>query len=351
MSEIDVEKCSSIEKERRPKGVALLSGGLDSTLAVKLILGQGIEMEAVAIKTPFCDFDCGKGCGHRVKDVARDLNIPLKTVYFGEEYLTMLKRPKFGFGSGMNPCIDCRSMMYKAAKEHMMKTGADFIVTGEVLHQRPMSQNARALKIIEEETHTKGLILRPLSAKALPPADVEMEGLVNRGELCNISGRSRKTQLSLAKKLGIIDPPNSAGGCLLTDRQFSNRIRDLMQHLDADELPSTTDIELLKLGRHFRLSENTKLIVGRNELENFRMHSLIQPNDILLEARDFSGPIGILRTSQNERSQIEKASRIILRYSDCPQDQESGVTISENGITSTFSIFPMGRKDIESLRI
>src|SRR5207249_4907161 len=158
MSQQNVDK--SVD-EKKPKAVALLSGGLDSSLAVRMMLNQGVEIEAVAIKTPFCDFDCGKGCGHRVKEVASDLEIPLKTIYLGEEYLRMLKRPKFGFGSGMNPCIDCRSMMYNAAKEHMKKIDADFIVTGEVLYQRPMSQNNRALNIIEKETDTRGKVLRP----------------------------------------------------------------------------------------------------------------------------------------------------------------------------------------------
>ncbi len=352
MSNYDGEKVSTNQDERRElKGVALLSGGLDSTLAVKMMLEQGIKIEAIAIKTPFCDYDCGKGCGHRVKEVARELDIPLKTVYLDEDYLKMLKRPKYGFGSGMNPCIDCRSMMYSAAKEHMMKTGADFIVTGEVLHQRPMSQNPRALQIIEEESHTKGIILRPLSAKCLPPTKVEKDGWVNRGELCNISGRSRKTQLSLAKEFGLLDVPNAAGGCLLTDPQFSKRIRDLMQHLDVDELPSVSDVELLKLGRHFRLSETTKLIIGRNETENYKLCSLISGNDTLLEVKDFPGPIGILRSNYYEHSQTEKASSMILRYSDSPQNKESDVIASQNGETTTMSVLPMDKKEVESLRI
>jgi len=352
MSKNDVEKCSSNEgKQRKPKGVALLSGGLDSTLAVKLMLKQGIEIEAIAIKTPFCDYDCGKGCGHRVKEVAHDLDIPLKTVFFGKEYLTMLKRPKYGFGSGMNPCIDCRSMMYSAAKEHMMNTGADFIITGEVLHQRPMSQKPKALKIIEEETNTEGIVLRPLSAKSLSPTVAEKEGWVNREELCNISGRSRKTQLSLAKRFGILDAPNAAGGCLLTDPQFSKRIRDLMQHLDVKELPGLDDIELLKIGRHFRLSKSTKLVIGRDELENFKLRSMIVGDDLLIEANDFPGPVGILRTNRYERIEVERASRMILRYSDSPQNLKSEVTISQNGKTSNISTVPMDERDIESLRI
>ncbi len=226
---VDEDSPDAPEQRKKLKAVALLSGGLDSSLAVRIMLEQGVEIEAVAIKTPFCDFDCGKGCGHRVREVASDLEIPLKTIYFGQEYLRMLKRPKFGFGSGMNPCIDCRSMMYNAAKDHMKKIDADFIVTGEVLFQRPMSQNHRALNIIENETGTQGKVLRPLSAKSLPMTDIENDGSVKRENLCNIVGRSRKSQLALARRFGMEDPPNAAGGCLLTDPQFSRRIRDLME--------------------------------------------------------------------------------------------------------------------------
>src|ERR687894_2979974 len=165
---------------KKTKAVALLSGGLDSSLAVRMMLDQGVEVEAIAIKTPFCDFDCGKGCGHRVKQVSVDLGIPLKTVYFGTEYLKMLRKPKYGYGSGMNPCIDCRAMMYRTAKEYMEKIGADFVVTGEVLFQRPMSQNKRALHIIEEEAEMKDKVLRPLSAKHLTPTEAEKDGLVER---------------------------------------------------------------------------------------------------------------------------------------------------------------------------
>ena len=187
------------KKKHTPKAVALLSGGLDSNLAVRMMQEQGVEVEAIAVKTPFCDFDCGKGCGHRVKEVAIELGINLKTVYFGEEYLKMLKDPKYGYGSGMNPCIDCRGMMYNAAKEHMEKIGADFIVTGEVLGQRPMSQNGNALKIIENETQTNGKIVRPLSFRHLPLTDAETQGLVKREKLGDIKGRSRRGQLQLAK--------------------------------------------------------------------------------------------------------------------------------------------------------
>src|SRR5215203_6818775 len=243
MSSNTIENSSEVREKKKAKAVALLSGGLDSNLAVRMMLDQGVEVEAVAIKTPFCDFDCGKGCGHRVKEVASELGVHLKTFYYGEEYLKMLKHPKYGYGSGMNPCIDCRAMMYRTAKQHMEKTGADFVVTGEVLFQRPMSQNNRALHVIEEEAEMKGKVLRPLSAKLLPAIEAEKDNLVKREYLGDIKGRSRKEQIVLAKYFNISDPPNAAGGCLLTDPAFSKRIRDTFEH--AADIPSINDVELL----------------------------------------------------------------------------------------------------------
>lgn len=342
----------AVKQRKKLKAVALLSGGLDSSLAVRIMLEQGVEIEAIAIRTPFCDFDCGKGCGHRVSEVASDLEIPLKTIYLGEEYLRMLKRPKFGFGSGMNPCIDCRSMMYNAAKEHMKKIDADFIVTGEVLFQRPMSQNHRALNIIEKETGTEGKVLRPLSAKSLPMTDIENDGSVKRENLCNILGRSRKTQLALARKFGMDDPPNAAGGCLLTDPQFSRRIRDLMENLDDPEkVPAINDVELLKVGRHFRLSKSAKLIVGRNQNENYMMSSLALKDDIVIEPEEFPGPTCILRSKNYEYWLVEKSSQIGVRYSDSPRRHETNVRVTYRGQVSVISAFPMGDEELESLRI
>jgi tRNA-uridine 2-sulfurtransferase len=322
----DTNNSNSNNKKHTPKAVALLSGGLDSNLAVRMMQEQGVEVEAIAVKTPFCDFDCGKGCGHRVKEVAVDLGIKLKTVYFGEEYLKMLKDPKYGYGSGMNPCIDCRGMMYNAAKEHMEKIGADFIITGEVLGQRPMSQNGNALKIIENETQTNGKIVRPLSFRHLPVTDAEVQGLVKREKLGDIKGRSRRGQLQLAKKYDIADPPNAAGGCLLTDPAFSKRVRDLYDH-SKDTPPDMNDVELLKIGRHFRLSDNTKLIVGRNKMENEILESLKLEDDIIIEVSNHVGPTCLLRTKKQSQREIEIAASTALRYSDSPKNELSTVRV------------------------
>jgi tRNA-uridine 2-sulfurtransferase len=346
------------KKQKPTRAVALLSGGLDSNLAIRMMQEQGVEVEAIAVKTPFCDFDCGKGCGHRVQEVALELGIKLKTVYFGEEYLQMLKNPKYGYGSGMNPCIDCRGMMYNAAKEHMEKTDADFIITGEVLGQRPMSQNGNALKIIENETQTNGKIVRPLSFRHLPLTEAESKGLIKREKLGDIKGRSRKIQLQLAKKFDISDPPNAAGGCLLTDPAFSIRVRDLYDHTKGT--PDINDIELLKIGRHFRLSDNTKLIVGRNKMENEILDSLKLDDDIIIEVSNHVGPTCILRTkkqlssssSSSTEKEIEIAASTALRYSDSPKDKLTSVRIkSSSQDEKEIQVFPIDNKILDELRI
>lgn len=336
-------------EEKKPKAVALLSGGLDSNLAVKMMLEQGIEVEAVAIKTPFCDFDCGKGCGQRVRETADELGIKLKTVYFGEEYVRMLKNPKYGYGSGMNPCIDCRGMMYSAAKEHMENTHADFVITGEVLFQRPMSQNARALHIVEKETSLEGKVLRPLSAKLLPPTDAEKNGLVRRENMGEIKGRSRKSQLTLAKHFGISDPPNAAGGCLLTDPAFSKRVKDILNH--CDDIPTLNDMELLKVGRHFRLTHDAKFVVGRNKDENEIIKALATESDTVIEAKDYVGPTCILRSKKYDHALLERCAAIALRYSDAPKDGESKVNLTTNGNESEITAPPADISTIDTMRI
>ncbi|MGN6613955.1 MAG: tRNA (5-methylaminomethyl-2-thiouridylate)-methyltransferase [Candidatus Nitrosocosmicus sp.] len=355
---IDNQKTESLNSDdkRKIKAVALLSGGLDSNLAVRMVKDQGIDVQAVAIKTPFCDFDCGKGCGHKVLEVSSELDIELKTVYLGKEYLSMLKNPRHGYGSGMNPCIDCRMMMYDEARKHMEEIGADFLITGEVLHQRPMSQNSNALSVIEKETGMEGKVIRPLSAQLLPKTKAEKEGLVDRSLLGSIQGRSRKEQLKLATKYGISNPPNSAGGCLLTDPHFAKRIRDLMQYNISE--PSINDVELLKIGRHFRLNKFSKLIVGRNHSENESILSLLLDSDYLIEPVDITGPVSILRI--NGKPDLRKYKKLLmcaigitLRYSDVLPGKKSDVKVT-NTLSRTNKIItslPYSIVEVEKFRI
>ena len=313
-------------EEKKKKVVALLSGGLDSQLAIKMMQEQGFDVSAVAIKTPFCDFDCGRGCGFEIRERADDLDVNLKTVYLGDEYIEMLKKPKHGIGSGFNPCIDCRSMMFDAGKKHMEEIGAEFIISGEVLGQRPMSQYKQALRIIEKESDLVGKIVRPLSAALLPETDPEKDGLIKRENLGMIRGRTRKNQLEMAKKYGIENPPNAGGGCLLTEPQFGIKAKDLFEHTKN---PTINDIDLLKIGRHFRLDEETKFVVGRNKDENEMIKAIALPDDILLEAKDFVGPVSILRGTDLKKH-LKFAASVTLRYSDAPNDKTAIVLIKNN---------------------
>ncbi len=306
----------------KKKIVALLSGGLDSQLAIKMMQKQNFEVSALAIKTPFCDFDCGRGCGSEIREKADNLNVSLKTAYLGEEYIEMLKNPKYKFGSGMNPCIDCRSMMFGVAKKYMKEINAEFVISGEVLGQRPMSQHNKALKIIEDEADLSGKIVRPLSGMLLPKTEPEKKGLIAREDLGKIRGRTRKSQLKLAKKFGIDNPPNAGGGCLLTDKSFAQKAKDLFRYIKS---PTMNDVELLKIGRHFRFNETTKLIVGRNERENGIIESLKLPEDVLLHVKDHVGPTSLLRGNQLT-NYIMTASQITIRYSDATINADTIVT-------------------------
>ena len=320
-------------EEKKKKVVALLSGGLDSQLAIKMMQEQGFDVSAVAIKTPFCDFDCGRGCGFEIRERADDLDVNLKTVYLGDEYIEMLKHPKHGIGAGFNPCIDCRSMMFDAAKKHMEEIGAEFIISGEVLGQRPMSQHAPALRTIENESDLVGKIVRPLSAALLPETDPEKDGLIKRENLGMIRGRTRRGQLDMAKKYGIENPPNAGGGCLLTEPHFGIKAKDLFSHTKN---PTINDIDLLKIGRHFRLDEETKFIVGRNKDENEMIKAIALPGDILLEAKDFVGPVSILRGS-NAKEHLKFASSVTLRYSDAPNNKQAIVSIKNNDLVEEIA--------------
>ncbi|MFH1753614.1 MAG: hypothetical protein ABH875_05470, partial [Candidatus Omnitrophota bacterium] len=290
----------------KKKGLILLSGGLDSTLAAEVMLEQGIELEAINFSLIF------HTTAGWAKRVAERLSIKYRSVDITGEYLDILKNPKHGYGSNINPCIDCRIHMLKIAKACMKDMGASFVVTGEVLGERPMSQHLNNLNLIERESGLKGLIVRPLSAKLLEPSLPEIEGVIDRERLLNIQGRSRKPQISLAGKYNIGDYPAPAGGCLLTDERFTERLKDLMANGDL----TIEKIELLKLGRHFRLGRDTRLIVGRNEAENESLSGKAIDGDIFFEPKTVPGPTGLLRGSDISPDQIERAASIISRYSD-----------------------------------
>ncbi|MDR3077330.1 MAG: hypothetical protein LBV15_01025, partial [Planctomycetota bacterium] len=275
------------------KALLLLSGGLDSTLAGKMLLELGVEVEAVNFTSPFCrctpkSFGCSAA-----KLAADTLGIPVRMLVKGEDYLEIVKHPRHGRGSGMNPCLDCRIFTFRRARELMPETGADFIATGEVLGQRPMSQRGRAMELIEREAGLEGLVVRPLSAQLLPPSRPEREGRLDRSRLLAIQGRSRREQMTLAKDRGIDDYPCPAGGCLLTDPEFAARLRELLAREPSCGL---NDVLLLSRGRHFRLPGGAKAVVGRNEEENLRLENLARPGDWLLgPGGGAAGPTVLLR--------------------------------------------------------
>lgn len=290
------------------KAVSLLSGGLDSQLAVCLVKRQGIDVVGVNFITPFF------GGGRKLAVAADELGIELKTIDISEEYMNVLKNPKYGYGKNMNPCIDCHAFMLRKAGEYMQEIGGSFIITGEVLGQRPMSQHKSALAAVEKLSGFRGLILRPLSAKLLPPTIPEENGWVDREQLLDISGRSRVRQMQLAEELGITDYPSPAGGCLLTQENFSKRLRHLLQLKPA---ASPIDVEILKHGRHFLLDSRGILVIGRNANENDALLKLAAPDDYLLKVATHPGPTSLLRYyGTPEPGDIEWAASITARYSD-----------------------------------
>jgi tRNA-specific 2-thiouridylase len=323
------------------KALALFSGGLDSTLAINLILSQGIEVVAVNFVSPFCI--CEKSGG--VTETAKQLGVPLKLVDVGDEYLKMVQKPKYGYGKNINPCIDCRIFILRKAKKIAKEIGASFIFTGEVLGERPMSQNFKAMKIIEKEAALEGKLLRPLSARLLPETVVEKEGLVDREKLLGIQGRSRKPQIKLAEKFNIKHYPNPAGGCLLTCRQYANKLRDIFQQ---KRRCSMADVSLLKVGRHFRLGKN-KIIVGRNEEENKILTAKKMVNDYYFEVPNIGSPITVLQGAKTKNA-IRTAAALTVFYSDAKSDKVK-VSFGRESLKKSLTVPIPSRAEVESLRI
>jgi tRNA-uridine 2-sulfurtransferase len=305
------------------KALALLSGGLDSTLAIHVIKKQGIDVIALNFVTVFCLCTSKGNCKLEAVKVSEKLGIPIKVINTTKSFLEIVKKPKHGYGKNMNPCIDCRINIFRAAGEYMREIGASFIITGEVLGQRPMSQRKEAMKTIDREAGLTGLVLRPLCAKHLEPTIPEKTGLVNRDELLQIKGRSRKDQIQLADIFQIEDYPCSSGGCLLTDPEFANRMRDSLKHEDVD----INDVKLLKVGRHFRIDSKTKVIVSRKEDENLTIQNLARDGDYLLHVKDVPGPLSLVRGSIDDEK-LRIAAQLTARSSKAKSLPSTEVVIS-----------------------
>ncbi|MFC1650043.1 hypothetical protein ACFL2X_00585 [Candidatus Latescibacterota bacterium] len=330
------------------KAILLLSGGLDSTLAGKLLLELGIDVEAVNFVSPFCQCTPKSlGCS-AAKKAAEQLGIPVKIFSTGMEYLEIIKKPKFGRGSGMNPCLDCRIHFFEHAKKYMNETGADFIATGEVLGERPMSQRRDAIELIERESDLKGLILRPLSAKLFPPTIAEEKNLVDRNRLLDFHGRGRSPQIELAEELGIKDFLCPAGGCRLTDPEFAVRLKDLFEHNPECGI---NDVNILKFGRHYRISESAKAIVGRDKSENESFENLASDGDILLIPTYIPGPSVLCRGVLTE-DEIKLAGRIAASHTKGGTVMEFEVKYPDNKPPEIISnVEPLDKETVIKLRI
>ena len=324
----------------RVKALALLSGGLDSLLAIKLVQAEGVEIEGICFTSPFFGAE-------RAEKGSRYLGISLHRQQIGQELISLLRSPPHGFGKGANPCIDCHILMIKKAGDLMRRRGLDFLISGEVLGQRPKSQSRWALELISRKSEWGDLLLRPLTAKNLSPTLAERKGWVRREKLWGIKGRSRLSQLELASKFGLKDFPAPSGGCLLTDPIFSRRMKDLLSHSQLD----LWEAELLKVGRHFRLNTHTRAIVGRNQKENSLLLKLTRPGELIFRARDYPGPVALLK-GEFEEEEILKVASLTLRYSDV----SSGPAVVEYKFSDSkekkwVEVVSLSDEEVDSLRI
>lgn len=302
--------------------LGMLSGGLDSQLALCVVREQGVRVEAVVFESPFFD-------AARARKATAGLGIPLHVIEFTDDIVGLVKSPPHGFGKGMNPCLDCHARMIRRTGELADRLGFQFIFTGEVLNQRPMSQNRASLDVVAAESGYAGRLLRPLSAGLLPPTQPEREGWVDRARLLSLEGRSRTRQFELAAHYGIADYPMPAGGCRLTEPNFSRRLRELRDHEGLDDVAG---IRLLRLGRHFRLGPRLKIVVGRSEEDNAAIEGFAGPGDWLLNAEDIPGPTVLVPGSASE-DQLQFAASVAARYSDAAAGAQ--VTVAARSASGT----------------
>lgn len=282
---------------------ALFSGGLDSMLSVKVMIDLGFRVTPIFFKTPFFG-------PRKAEKAAEELGLKLLVHDITESHLEVVKNPRYGYGKYMNPCIDCHALMFQKAGELMEEHGFDFLISGEVLGQRPMSQRRDALNAVSKLSSVKDLIVRPLSQKLLDDTKPIREGWVDKEELLDIQGRGRHRQLELAEKYGFQYYSTPGGGCLLTDKSFSMRLRDLMVH----NMMALDSIELLKVGRHFRINEDVKIIIGKNKFDNKRLAELAKEKTMLY-TKDKPGPLGVLDSKREPaESELHLAASILARY-------------------------------------
>jgi len=338
------------------RALALLSGGLDSTLAVRIIKDQGIDVTALNFNTGFCLTDKHEKIRVRPGEVYKNdalaagerLGVPVESIDIYDEYWEVLTNPRHGYGSAMNPCIDCRVKMLRVAKRLLEERRAHFVFTGEVLGQRPMSQRRDTLRIVEKECGLGDLLLRPLSAKLLAPSRPEREGWVDRERLFGISGRSRKEQMRLAAALGVEDYPSPAGGCCsLVDPVFAHRLTDLLTRRGTGEPLEREEVYLLKVGRHFRLSPAAKAIVARDEGECRFLH-FHRRSGWRLEAAERRGPVGLVQGAPGEE-ELRLAAAIVAGYGDGKEEPSVRIEVRRGAEERVIEVEPMPRREALSL--
>jgi len=323
------------------KGLGLCSGGLDSMLSALLLQRQGINVSFITFETPFFSSESAQ-------KASLQTGIPLITLDITDDYMEMMKNPKAGFGKNMNPCMDCHTLMFSKAGEVLKSEGFHFLFSGEVVGQRPKSQNKNSLRYVEKNSGFEGIILRPLSAKLLPLTEMEKEGLVIREKLMDISGRSRKIQFQMARDFGIKKYPSPAGGCLLTDKIFSEKLRDLME---IQIVFNKQELHLLKYGRHFRLDSKTKVIVGRTQQDNeLMMEQYREQVDVLLKHNTLPGPDVIL-TGDASQKNIETAAFICAGYTKSPEGATAPIRIMKNGVSSSIMVRKGRPEEFKNLMI
>ncbi len=309
-------------------------------LAAGLIRAQGIDVVALFFETPFFP-------SNRARKSARSMDLPLRVIDITERHLKVVKSPKYGYGGNMNPCIDCHALMFRIAGETLEEEKAHFVLTGEVLSQRPMSQNRRALSLVNTESGLGRLLLRPLSAKHLPLTIPEEEGWIKRELLMDLEGRSRKPQMDLAKRMNIAEYPSPAGGCLLTEKVFSLRLKDL---LASSKTPGIREIELLRFGRHFRIGPHTKIVVGRNKGENEAIHTLSGDEDLVIRSVSVPGPTVLLLGEASDGS-VDMAASITASYSDVREGEITHVRVKGKVREEIRSVGVRDKKDFRHYMI
>lgn len=322
------------------RALALLSGGLDSQLAVCVLRDQAIVVDGVAFDSPFFSPDVARRA-------ARTLGIPLQVVNFTPDIIRLIQAPPHGFGSCLNPCIDCHATMLKRAGDMLDEHGYQFLATGEVLNERPMSQNRRSLEVVAESSGYADRIVRPLSARLLPATEPERRGWVDRSRLLALEGRGRKEQMRLAEHYGLTDYPSPAGGCRLTEPNFCRRLQDLKDH---EGLIGERSLMLLRIGRHFRISDRMKVIIGRNEKDNAFLEGNAELYDIILKTEEVPGPTALLPFTAT-RDQILLAAALCARYSDSTNGNTVRIRVRSTRGVERMEIHPADESTVSRLRI